>query len=56
MKFEAKFLKLWESEHTGDCMGPSFYGNAKALQKAQKNFMSKLYFDSLGFMAAKMIR
>ena len=56
LKFEAKFINLWNTEHKGDTMSPSFFGNSETLEKCQKNYMSQLYFDSLGFMAAKIIR
>ncbi len=55
--FSATFLKLWETEHTGDLYSPEFFSNNPSeLVKAKEQYMLNLLHDSLGFAGAKMIR
>ena len=56
--FETKFLALWdESASAGEAFkaGP-FPPSSQVLKVAQKEYMQRLFSDSIGFAGAKMIR
>jgi 5-methylthioribose kinase len=57
--FEAQFLALWREYQTGDAYPPSlFHGDLGALrlEAARREYMTRLWNDTIGFAAAKMIR
>jgi 5-methylthioribose kinase len=57
--FEDQFLALWKSNQTGDAYPPSlFQGDLGAIRLAaeQRSYISRLWTDTIGFAAAKMIR
>ena len=57
--FRRKFVKLWESEGKGDGFPRVLYSNpgeATVLAREREEFMDRLFQDTLGFAAAKMIR
>jgi 5-methylthioribose kinase len=55
-KFSVKFIKLWNTQHTGHVYAPSFFNDAQSLAATQQEYMKQLFQDSLGFAGAKMIR
>jgi len=57
--FAAKFLDLWRSQARGDAYPVALFADAagqKALSAEREAFMARLFQDTLGFAAAKMIR
>lgn len=57
--FSDKFLALWRDHQTGDAYPPSlFQGDFGCirLEAERRAYMSRLWTDTLGFAAAKMIR
>ncbi len=55
--FEHKFLDAWRARHSGDAYPAALVGDhPEALELAQSRYMARLYGDTLGFAAAKMIR
>ena len=57
--FEQKFLALWEKTPTGDAYPKDLFADpsaAKALAVERSAYIRRLFVDSLGFGAAKMIR
>lgn len=57
--FDAQFLALWRKHQTGDAFSPSlFQGEAGEirLEAERRAYMSRLWNDTVGFAAAKMIR
>ncbi len=57
--FAGKFLELWRNNQTGDAYPPSlFQGEMGAirLEAERRAYLSRLWTDTLGFAAAKMIR
>jgi 5-methylthioribose kinase len=57
--FTAKFLDLWRHHSEGDAYPGALFADAagkKALEAERQIFISRLYRDTLGFAAAKMIR
>ena len=54
-KFLEKFVDLWKTEHRGDLYAPSYMG-PEALDLVHRTYMARLFDDTLGFAAAKMIR
>lgn len=56
--FESGFLELWNdaSEHTGMAFKRQLLGDSDAIQQAQKEFMSSMLADTLGFAGMKMLR
>jgi 5-methylthioribose kinase len=57
--FREKFLDLWRNNPTGDAYPPSlFQGEAgeTALEAERQAYMDRLWDDTVGFAAAKMIR
>lgn len=58
-EFARKFLALWRSQATGDAYpGSLFPGEAGAarLESERQAYMARLFQDTVGFMAAKIIR
>jgi 5-methylthioribose kinase len=58
-EFARKFLELWRSEATGDAYPKSlFEGEAGAarLEAERQAYMARLFEDTVGFAAAKIIR
>ena len=55
--FERKFFALWNESGTGEAYktGP-FPLKSDVLKAAQRDYMQRLFFDSIGFAGAKMIR
>jgi 5-methylthioribose kinase len=57
--FRGKFLALWRENPTGDAYPPSLFQGAQgeALLEAERQaYMDRLWTDTVGFAAAKMIR
>ena len=57
--FEAKFLALWAEHGTGDAYPGDLFGDAAgagALAEERRAYMRRLFADTIGFGAAKMIR
>jgi 5-methylthioribose kinase len=57
--FAANFLELWRKRAAGDAYPKALFADgagAKALEVEQQAFMARLFQDTLGFAAAKMIR
>jgi 5-methylthioribose kinase len=58
-RFAGKFLALWRDEAAGDAFPTDLFGDAESqesLDAERQRVMRGLYFDTLGFAAAKMIR
>jgi 5-methylthioribose kinase len=59
MEFSGKFIELWRSEASGDAYpGTLFAGQAGAarLNTERQIYMDRLFHDTVGFSAAKIIR
>jgi 5-methylthioribose kinase len=57
--FREKFLALWRSNATGDAYPPSLFQGAAGearLEAERQAYMDRLWTDTAGFAAAKMIR
>jgi 5-methylthioribose kinase len=57
--FRAKFLELWRHNPTGDGYPKSLFADERGSQRLdleREAYMDRLFQDSLGFAAAKMIR
>jgi 5-methylthioribose kinase len=57
--FAEKFLDLWRTRAEGDAYPKTLFADAageKALAGEREQYVQRLYADSLGFAAAKMIR
>jgi 5-methylthioribose kinase len=57
--FRARFLDLWRTEGRGDAYPAALFADAvgaTALAREQDAWMDRLFADTLGFAAAKMIR
>ena len=57
--FREKFLSLWRGRATGDAYPSSLFDDGIArnyLANEQERYMDRLFTDTLGFAAAKMIR
>jgi 5-methylthioribose kinase len=54
-QFRAKFLDLWRTEARGDAY-PTALFPADTLEAERQAYMDRLFGDTLGFAAAKMIR
>jgi 5-methylthioribose kinase len=57
--FAEKFLGLWRNNQTGDAYPPSLFQGepgAKQLETERATYMQRLWVDTTGFAAAKMIR
>ncbi|MFO1121234.1 MAG: S-methyl-5-thioribose kinase [Hyphomicrobiales bacterium] len=58
-RFRAKFLDLWRRHGTGDAYPASLFqdaGGEAALERERQAYMDRLWADTVGFAAAKMIR
>lgn len=57
-EFEQRFLALWDSHHTGDLYPRVLFARdaAAVYERVQRAYMRRLFVDTLGFGAAKMIR
>ena len=57
-EFEKKFLNLWQNSKTGDAYSEKFFNSDEQvkIQNERKIFLKKIFHDSIGFAAAKMIR
>ena len=58
-RFEATFLELWRKHPTGDLYPASLFADAAGqaeLERIRAAYMARLFSDSVGFAAAKMIR
>jgi 5-methylthioribose kinase len=56
--FEKKFLILWQENQNGDAYSEKFFELSEKfkVENERKIFLKKLFHDSIGFAAAKMIR
>jgi 5-methylthioribose kinase len=59
--FEKNFKQLWSSYHAagareGELFRPKAFNSQSLLEKAQEQYMSRLWKDSLGYTGCKMIR
>ena len=57
--FRAKFLELWRNNATGDAYPASLFQGADGesrLERERQDYMDRLWTDTVGFAAAKMIR
>jgi 5-methylthioribose kinase len=57
--FRAKFIELWRNHPTGDAYPPSLFSGAEGerrLEQERQAYMDRLWADTVGFAAAKMIR
>jgi 5-methylthioribose kinase len=58
-RFTEKFLTLWREQAAGDAYPRDLFADSEsreALEDERQRTMQRLYFDTLGFAAAKMIR
>lgn len=58
-QFRAKFLALWRENPTGDAYPPSLFEGVEGeacLAREREAYMDRLWTDTVGFAAAKMIR
>jgi 5-methylthioribose kinase len=58
-RFAEKFLALWRDHASGDAYPRDLFSNSEsreALEEERQRTMRRLYLDTLGFGAAKMIR
>lgn len=58
-RFAVKFIYLWENEATGDAYPGSLFEGQRGQQRLsgeRNTYMTRLWHDTLGFAAAKMIR
>ena len=58
-KFEGIFLGLWKDHHGGDLYPADLFADAEgqaALRRVRADYTTRLFADSVGFAAAKMIR
>jgi 5-methylthioribose kinase len=59
IRFAEKFLALWRHEAAGDAYPSDLFSDPEsreALEEERRRVMQRLFFDALGFAAAKMIR
>ncbi len=54
-KFEEKFLKLWDEQHESALITEKFIDNV-TLKEFKKEFMHKIFQESVGFAGCKMAR
>ncbi len=54
-KFETKFLTLWDAQEESALITPGFIDNTH-LQAYKKNFMQKIFRESVGFAGCKIAR
>ena len=58
-EFARKFVELWRAEAKGDAYPPSLFAGADGavrLEAERQAYMAKLFGDTVGFAAAKIIR
>lgn len=56
-EFAGRFVTLWNSgAQAGDAYPKALFPDGAGLAEVQQNYMGRLFADSLGFAAAKMIR
>jgi 5-methylthioribose kinase len=58
-KFEGMFLQLWRDRPTGDLYSAVLFADAEGqaeLRRVRADYMARLFADTVGFAAAKMIR
>jgi 5-methylthioribose kinase len=58
-RFEQRFLDLWRENASGDAYHASLFGDPvslEALATEQRNYLRRLFRDSVGFAGVKMIR
>jgi 5-methylthioribose kinase len=58
-KFEGIFLGLWRDHHAGDLYPAALFADTEgqaALRRVRADYTARLFTDSVGFAAAKMIR
>lgn len=58
-RFRARFIALWREHPTGDAYPPSLFQGAEGevcLAREREAYMDRLWADTVGFAAAKMIR
>ncbi|MBR1215812.1 S-methyl-5-thioribose kinase [Bradyrhizobium sp. JYMT SZCCT0180] len=58
-EFARKFVELWRTEAKGDAYPPSLFAGADGaacLEAERQAYMAKLFGDTVGFAAAKIIR
>ena len=58
-RFEQRFLELWHENASGDAYHASLFGDSaslEALDTEQRNYLRRLFHDSVGFAGVKMIR
>jgi 5-methylthioribose kinase len=54
--FEAKFLDLWRTNHTGDLWPVKAYGIDQSHSIFQQRYMSRLFQDATGYAGAEIAR
>jgi 5-methylthioribose kinase len=58
-EFAHKFVELWRSEANGDAYSATLFAGADGaarLEAEQQAYVARLFFDTVGFSAAKIIR
>ncbi|MBV8214352.1 MAG: S-methyl-5-thioribose kinase [Verrucomicrobia bacterium] len=58
-RFEQRFLELWQENASGDAYHASLFADpvsSEALATEQRNYLRRLFHDSVGFAGVKMIR
>jgi 5-methylthioribose kinase len=58
-RFEQRFLELWQEQASGDVYHASLFADpcsCEALATEKRNYLQRLFHDSVGFAGVKMIR
>lgn len=58
-RFEQRFLELWQEQASGDAYHASLFADPcsyEALATEKRNYLQRLFHDSVGFAGVKMIR
>jgi 5-methylthioribose kinase len=58
-RFEQRFLELWQEQASGDAYHASLFADpcsCEALATEKRNYLQRLFHDSVGFAGVKMIR
>lgn len=55
-KFENKFSNLWDEYPEGDAYPFKMFDSKNIIKNEQINYLQNIYYDSLGFAGAKIIR
>jgi 5-methylthioribose kinase len=58
-RFEQRFLELWQEQASGDAYHASLFADTcscEALATEKRNYLQRLFHDSVGFAGVKMIR